>query len=451
VQPSRRQKIITLVEQALQRYGESIMSFHSNRSASRGAQAALDHFFVSIIKKIFSFPEEDHHWDIIHWALRLRQRMLEGLISHDFAEVNELDAFWEDNPTVKTILAASLPALPQETELLQHHLNLQRRRIFTRVVSRLARFKEGNLPTPFIMATRLRPDNDQVYDCVIGLKEKTYSLSLTPWKPSAVIRLPAALLKLLAAYQLPALAMQWDGAWHRLRLSGPSRAFHLQTRSVFAINSTYPDYCLNHFDRVVIVADPTEPFGFGALPASREEAELIANHCTAQGVHNLQLLLGADAGAKEVVEAVDGTSTQILHLACHGIAGAGLPPELCGLVLAAANNDHAQALLTYYQILYLNLQSTGLVVLSCCRGALAPGEDGLAVQSVAFAFLKAGAKCVLASLENVNDEFTAVIMDKFYTGLFATRAPTEALRLTRLHFQENKTITRELAKWVIYV
>jgi CHAT domain-containing protein len=75
----------------------------------------------------------------------------------------------------------------------------------------------------------------------------------------------------------------------------------------------------------------------------------------------------------------------------------------------------------------------------------------LAVQSVAFAFLKAGAKCVLASLENVNDEFTAAIMDKFYTGLFATRAPTEALRLTRLHFQKNKAITRELAKWVIYV
>jgi hypothetical protein len=42
-------------------------------------------------------------------------------------------------------------------------------------------------------------------------------------------------------------------------------------------------------------------------------------------------------------------------------------------------------------------------------------------------------------------------MDKFYTGLFATRAPTEALRLTRLHFQKNKAITRELAKWVIYV
>jgi hypothetical protein len=449
VQPSRRQKIITLVEQTLQRYGEPIMSFHSNRSASRGAQVALDGFFVSIIKKIFSFPDEDHHWDVIHWGLRLRQRMLEGLISHDFAEVNELDSFWEDNTKVKAILAASLPVLPQDTELLQQHLNLQRRRIFTRVVSRLARFNEGNIPNPLIMATRLRPDNDEVYDCVIGFKEKSYSLSLDPWQPSAVIRLPSALLQLLAVYQLPALAMQWDGAWHRL--SVPARAFHLQTRSVFAINSTHTNYCLNHFDRVVIVADPTEPFGFGALPASREEAELIANHCAAQGVHNIQLLLGADAGAKEVVKAVNGTSIQVLHLACHGIAGAGLPPELCGLVLAATNNDRTQALLTYYQILYLNLLSTELVVLSCCRGALAPNEDGLAIQSLAFAFLKAGAKCVLASLENVNDEFTAAIMYKFYTGLFSTKMPSEALRLTRLHYQENKAITRELAKWVIYI
>jgi hypothetical protein len=213
------------------------------------------------------------------------------------------------------------------------------------------------------MATRLQPDNDQVYDCVIGLKEKTYSLSLDLWKPSAVIRLPAALLQLLAACQLPAMAMQWDGAWHRLQLSGSSRAFHLQSRATFAINSTYTDYRLNHFDRVIILADPTEPFGFGDLPASRKEAELIANHCAAQGVHNLHLLLGADAGAKEVVNAVDGKPTQILHLACHGIAGAGLPPELCGLVLAATDNDRPQSLLAYYQILYLNLQSTELVVL----------------------------------------------------------------------------------------
>ncbi|MEW6494716.1 MAG: CHAT domain-containing protein, partial [Cyanobacteriota bacterium] len=67
---------------------------------------------------------------------------------------------------------------------------------------------------------------------------------------------------------------------------------------------------------------------------------------------------------------------------------------------------------------WLNLRNVSLVVLSACETALGgPGLDGREIAGVGYYFLKSGAKSVMASLWNVDDRSTRLLMEQFYKNL----------------------------------
>lgn len=67
---------------------------------------------------------------------------------------------------------------------------------------------------------------------------------------------------------------------------------------------------------------------------------------------------------------------------------------------------------------WLNLRNIDLVVLSACETALGgPGLDGREISGVGYYFLKSGAKTVVASLWNVDDYSTRLLMEQFYKNL----------------------------------
>jgi CHAT domain-containing protein/tetratricopeptide (TPR) repeat protein len=67
---------------------------------------------------------------------------------------------------------------------------------------------------------------------------------------------------------------------------------------------------------------------------------------------------------------------------------------------------------------WLNLRNINLVVLSACETALGgPGLDGREIAGVGYYFLKGGAKTVVASLWNVDDYSTRLLMEQFYKNL----------------------------------
>lgn len=73
---------------------------------------------------------------------------------------------------------------------------------------------------------------------------------------------------------------------------------------------------------------------------------------------------------------------------------------------------------------WLNLRNVNLVVLSACETALGgPGLDGREIAGVGYYFLKGGAKTVVASLWNVDDYSTRLLMEQFYENL-AEGTPT---------------------------
>lgn len=136
----------------------------------------------------------------------------------------------------------------------------------------------------------------------------------------------------------------------------------------------------------------------------------------------------------------------VIHFATHGLLSLR-SPERSALLLSQEGGGR---LLEARRIYGLRLASD-LVVLSACqsaRGKVLPGEG---VEGLARAFLQAGARTVVASLWNVNDERSAELMGSFYERLARGDTKADALRSARLELRRRHPTLppRVWAPWVL--
>jgi CHAT domain-containing protein len=205
---------------------------------------------------------------------------------------------------------------------------------------------------------------------------------------------------------------------------------------------------------------------FEFLPGTRTEAEGLRARLGADST----LVLGADATEARVRDAARGR--RILHIATHGFSRDDLlrglydrkgneewmsadaerqlavghdPMLLSGLALAGANpragGGDDDGILTALEASYLNLEGVDLVTLSACETALGTAEAGEGVRGLVQAFQMAGAKNVVASLWDVDDEATRLLMDGFYERLLRKEnplSPADALREASLALRDHK-------------
>jgi CHAT domain-containing protein len=124
---------------------------------------------------------------------------------------------------------------------------------------------------------------------------------------------------------------------------------------------------------------------------------------------------------------------KIVHFATHGLANS-VRPELSGIILSLVdkNGKPLNGFLRLTDIFNLKL-AADLVVLSACQTGLGQNVQGEGIVGLTRGFMYAGAKRVVVSLWNVDDEGTATFMEKFYEEMLQKGlTPAAALRAAQL-------------------
>ncbi len=118
---------------------------------------------------------------------------------------------------------------------------------------------------------------------------------------------------------------------------------------------------------------------------------------------------------------------KVLHFAAHATFKQDRPLDSAVMLASGGGQDGA---LTAGEIFGLTLPGS-LVVLSACetgRGKLAAGDELIGLTR---AFMYAGAPQLLATLWQVDDKASSLLMDEFY-GELANRPPADALRIAQI-------------------
>jgi len=91
-----------------------------------------------------------------------------------------------------------------------------------------------------------------------------------------------------------------------------------------------------------------------------------------------------------------------------------------------------------------------VVTLSACRSAGGRAYGGEGLVGFAWAFLRAGARQVVAGLWDVDDQSTAVLMERFYSRLGAGASPAAALRDAKLSLLKSGGNFRKPYYWAAF-
>ena len=181
----------------------------------------------------------------------------------------------------------------------------------------------------------------------------------------------------------------------------------------------------------LVVGDPDlsgDPeYRWQPLPAARAEAVEVGEMLQ---LEQPRLLLGAQATRTAVLEHLGrAEGPDLIYMATHGLANSVNPMDGSFLGLAGGHlygRDLRSRRFEHWSYRH------PLVVLSACQSALGRTFEGGAY-GLARAWISAGAAQVVASLWNVDDEATRLLMTRFTDKLWIGMTPEEALRSAQRH------------------
>ncbi len=176
---------------------------------------------------------------------------------------------------------------------------------------------------------------------------------------------------------------------------------------------------------VIDARDPNEARKFQRLPGTHIEVTRIAEHYDAMPI------IGPDATRERFL--AEAPTHRVIHVASHAESDRQIP-ERSRIALSCID---AKGLFTdscdLYFIDVLTLDLCGqTVVLSACKTAGGLSVEGEGILGLPWAFLRAGASTVVASLWQVTDGATAELMSSFHRHLRGGMDPSRALRQAKL-------------------
>lgn len=155
------------------------------------------------------------------------------------------------------------------------------------------------------------------------------------------------------------------------------------------------------------------------LPGSLSEIQAIGQLTTALGAQTAQLQ-GFDATTDRVLR--EASTSEVLHLATHGFFDGTSPDpyslQNAGLVLASASDPEVAYA---SDVIKWDLRNIELVVLSACLTGVGESTAIDAVRGLPLSLARAGASRSLLTLQEIPDQQTALIMERFYQYLTKDR------------------------------
>jgi len=131
-----------------------------------------------------------------------------------------------------------------------------------------------------------------------------------------------------------------------------------------------------------------------------------------------------------------------LHFVTHGTASSTHPLDSAVILTKSGDSTKLYA----HEIMTRPLHAY-LVTVSACDGIGKRTYAGEGLVGLSWAFLRAGAHNVIASLWEVNDDSTPKLMDELYKGLRAGQDPATALRNAKLSLVRSEGVFRKPFYW----
>jgi CHAT domain-containing protein len=195
-----------------------------------------------------------------------------------------------------------------------------------------------------------------------------------------------------------------------------------------------------HDPRALIFGDvPGEGQQFPKLKRAGREIGEVAQHFGSRAVVRSGL-----SATPAAYKAADPRQFQFIHFAAHATAGTDRPIEESAVILAP---DADGFRLSGEKIVGVPLKAE-LVTVSSCNSAGRRNYAGEGLVGLAWAFLRAGARRVVAAQWEVDDSAAPPMMNKMYAAIVGGGVePAEALRQAKLYLLHSDTPHKQPLYW----
>jgi CHAT domain-containing protein len=242
----------------------------------------------------------------------------------------------------------------------------------------------------------------------------------------------------------------------------PDGALHFLNFETLPVYGTNPHYWIEDVTVAVVpslaiaAAAPAPPPGapksllimgdadysgqdFPKLDYAPEEMEKIGKHF-AQG--NTKVFRGPAANPAAYRQA-DPQQFAAIHFSAHAEANQQSP--LDSAIILSPGKEGTYKL--YARDVTDVPLHADLVTISACHSAGARAYSGEGLVGFAWAFLRAGARYVIAGLWDVTDNSTPDMMDRFYGAIESGHSPADALRIAKLYMIHSTGAFRKPYYW----
>lgn len=252
----------------------------------------------------------------------------------------------------------------------------------------------------------------------------------------------------------PSIELSLDAAWHELSIEmlpdpwqsgkrlGATHALRIRLRPGFGDPKSSIEWERGWLGVGGAPAAGDMPY----LAESLREVESIGTTLGARGIPT-SVLGGKLAHRSGLLEGL-AARPAVLHLSAHGLAHR-IDPDRSALLLAPDPKHSDSELFTFRQILDLEASGLDLVVLSACSSLIGRRNRSGGLQGLAWAFLRAGARAVIASRYPVRDVGARELMNVLYQHLLV-EPPAEALRLARADLLDAGANPAEVGAWALW-